>query len=536
MSRAHYTVRPGGVRRGGCSGAWTAKRRTIRRYFALVTILLLAAALRCYHLASVPTELIVDEIDLYNSVSSIVATGHDVDGTLQPFLYSQFTRNPPVYGIASYASSRVLGKNAFGLRFPAVLFGLAAIVFVFLLVQEITRRDAVALLAALFVAVAPIFVQFSRIGWEPAAELPFLLAGLYLLMRGIRLSGSNYAFSAIALAIACYTYMTGWFYAVILAGSALAIHWKSFRSWKSAQPLLGALVLWAALAAPALWMCFFDPLTASKVSRVSTFSHGVTLDALKVFMHNYAAHFSLSYLVVNGAAEAGSTWRYLNGFGAFYWWIIPLAAAGLVATWSGAFDKRVRAWLIVWLLAYPLAGAVTNDGVPNAPRTLAGAPVFCIFAAIGAFDLYAWISTSVAKSRRVLQIVGAAVLLLSVFRFSANYFVYYVHRNSNAWDSGTRSMFAAIERYRSRYERVCISVWPAWYGIESYLRFYMPGDDGVITSISAPACYLPGTLLVTDNDQHVSRHGFTPLTTIRDVNGAGFAHISGRSVEFAQHR
>jgi len=53
----------------------------------LAAILCLGAALRLYHLSTVPTELIADELDIYNSVASIVTTGHDVDGSLiQEFL------------------------------------------------------------------------------------------------------------------------------------------------------------------------------------------------------------------------------------------------------------------------------------------------------------------------------------------------------------------------------------------------------------------------------------------------------------------
>ncbi len=107
----------------------------MRRYVYLAVLLLivvLGAGLRMYHLTTVPTELIVDEIDLYNSAQSIAATGHDIDGARLPFLYSSFTRNPPLYAVAGYASSLVFGKTPFGLRFPAVLFGLASIVLVHL--------------------------------------------------------------------------------------------------------------------------------------------------------------------------------------------------------------------------------------------------------------------------------------------------------------------------------------------------------------------------------------------------------------------
>src|SRR5581483_7549450 len=66
---------------------------------ALIVILLLAAALRLYGIGGVPTELDADEIDLYNSAYSIATTGHDIDGSLLPYYYSETTRNPPIYAI-----------------------------------------------------------------------------------------------------------------------------------------------------------------------------------------------------------------------------------------------------------------------------------------------------------------------------------------------------------------------------------------------------------------------------------------------------
>ena len=122
-------MRTPALRRPAVAGGSARGART--GSYVLAGILALAAALRLYHLSSVPAELNYDEIDLYNSAYSIVHTGHDVDGRLMPFLYSPYSRNPPIYAIASYASAQIFGKSAFGIRFPAVLFGLAAIVLLY---------------------------------------------------------------------------------------------------------------------------------------------------------------------------------------------------------------------------------------------------------------------------------------------------------------------------------------------------------------------------------------------------------------------
>ncbi len=519
--------------------AWLLRHRYT---IALGLVLVVGAWVRVFHLSVVPTELIVDELDLYNSAHSIATTGHDVDGTLLPFLYSQFTRNPPVYAVAGYASSLVFGKSAFGLRLPAVVFGLVAVLLVYGIVLELTRRRDIALVGAALQATQPIFVHFSRVAWEPAAELPFLLGGLYVWLRTFRraedgdapISFGGLVFGAVLLGLTSYTYMAGWFYAGVLGGVLLVLNCWRIRSWQAWVKVglacaVGVIVSW-----PALWMWFFDPLTVSKTQRVATFVHGVSLETLRVFAHNYAAHFRWSYLVTTGDPQPAVTWRYLNGFGAFFAWVVALAVIGLAYGLRYIGPMWARVWVCVWLVAYPLGGALTNEGAPNAPRTLAGAPVFCILAALG-FAVLLDVAGKIGHGRfRRIAGVGvpaafAAGVAISLALFSSFYFTRYVHQNSNAWDSGTRDMFAAVRVRSGDYDRVCFSVRQAWYGVDTYTRFYL--DDIPILkvdNIDDPACYRPGTLLVTDNDHRVKRSGFVPVAKIADVDGNPFAVMMGR--------
>jgi 4-amino-4-deoxy-L-arabinose transferase-like glycosyltransferase len=485
----------------------------------LLLILLLGAILRLYHLSSVPSELVVDEIDLYNSAHSIATTGRDVDGQLHPFLYARFTRNPPLYALAGYASTLVFGKTPFGLRFPAVLFGLASIALLYAITLELTRREQIALLAALMMAIAPIFIQFSRIAWEPASELAPLLGGIYLLLRRRPL------WAAMLLGLTSYSYMAGWFYALVLGGPLLvlyAIRSYSRRAWMAA---CAAGVLWCVVSLPALWMWFFDYSTSARTARIATFADGISLGALKTFALNYLVHFRWSYLAVTGDPQPGLTWRYLNGFGAFYWWLIPLAALGVLVTFRYVRSRALAWWVCWWLLAYPLGGALTNEGAPNAPRTLAGAPVFCILAAMGLTFL-------LDRARFKQWIVRGLFALAATFSlvwFCWIYFVQFVHGDSNAWYSGSRAMFETLIAHREGFDRVCFAVLPAWYDTDAYARFYLD-DDGLrwIDDVNDPLCSQPGTMLAVDPQHLVVREGFEPIATIRDVDGAVFAYISGR--------
>ncbi|MBV8842890.1 MAG: glycosyltransferase family 39 protein [Bryobacterales bacterium] len=499
----------------------------------------MAAALRLYDIGSVPTELDADEIALYNSAYHIATTGRDLDSSLKPFLYAPVRRNPPVYAIAAYGSSLIFGRTPLGLRLPAVVFGLIAILLLYGIGVELTRRSDVALIAALLMAAQPIFVHFARVGWEPASELPFLLGGVYLMLRAMRSSvprtGAIFA-AALVLGLTAYTYMAGWFYAALLGGGILAFNIRRFATRRGAFVVAGACAVWLVVAAPALWMWFADWQTVRHTLNLATFAGGISPSSVQTFFVNYAAHFKWSYLVTTGDPKNGITWRYLNGVGAFFGWVVSLAALGLVVSARYIRPRWTLAWTWLWLVAYPLGGALTNEGAPgtpNAPRTLAGAPVFCLLAAIGIALFFDW--ASLLRRPRIAQIGGvgvralfAAAMVFSTLYFARFYFTSYVHRSSNAWFSGTRALFATISENRAGYQRVCFNVRRAWYPLTTFELFYLNGIPlRVVDGVDNPSCFLPGSLAAVDSEHFFIRTGFRVLAKVNDVEGNLFATLNG---------
>jgi hypothetical protein len=388
-------------------------------------------------------------------------------------------------------------------------------------------------------ATQPIFVHFARIGWEPASELPFLLGGTYVLLRAMRQPAISVRLALIAallFGLTAYTYMAGWFYALILGGSMLLLNVRRFATPRGVLVLAGACAIWLAVAAPALWMWFFDEHTIGHTTEMSTFAGGISQSSLQTFLVNYAAHFKWSYLVTTGDPVPAITWRYLDGMGAFFGWMVPLAALGLLVSARYVRPRWALVWTWLWLIAYPLGGALTNQGTPgtpNAPRTLAGAPVFCILAAIGIVLFLDWAASLRRPRAARFAVLGArailavAIVFSSIF-FAQFYFTRYVHENSNAWFSGTHTLFADILEHRSGYRRVCFNVRSAWYQLPSFVRFYLNGVPlAVIDNVQDPSCSLPGTLAAADSDHPFHRTGFEALDDIRDVDGNPFAVLSG---------
>lgn len=342
--------------------------------------------------------------------------------------------------------------------------------------------------------------------------------------------------ASLVLGLTDYTYLAGWFYALILGGGLLVCNLRRFASWRGAFAIAATCAVWLLVSAPALWMWFFNRQTVSHTLGMATFAGGFSAGTLQTFLVNYAAHFNWSYLVTTGDPRPGITWRYLNGMGAFFGWVVPLAALGLAASLRYVRPRWALLWTWLWLAAYPLGGALTNQGVPgtpNAPRTLAGAPVFCILAAIGIALLFDW-AASLRRPRAARAAVTAvraafaAAAIFSTAYFARFYFTRYVHQNSNAWFSGTHALFAAIRENRDGYRRVCFSVRPAWYPLPTFVRFYLRGVPlQAIDGIDDPRCSLDGTLVAVDGDHPFNRAGFHALATIDDVDGNPFASLRG---------
>jgi 4-amino-4-deoxy-L-arabinose transferase-like glycosyltransferase len=504
----------------------------------LCAVMLLGAGLRLYDLSLNSPELFSDELELYVSAQSIAATGRDVDGELHLFLYSRLTRNPPIYGAAALASTLVFGKTPLGIRLPAALFGLVSIAMLYGIVLELTRRQGTALLAALFLAIQPWFVHFSRTGWEPAAELPFLLGALYALLRTLRatqegkpLSHRGLLASALLFGLAPYTYMAAWFYAACFGGSLLALHVRQCARRENQVAFLATLLLSLLIATPALWFLLFDPYTSARGYSIATFAPGLSLANLHVFAVNYIAHFGWPFLFASGDDNP----RYLSGTGELFWWTAPLALVGTIFAWRYVRPRPLLVWVSLWLLMFPLAGALTNDGVPHAARTLAGAPIFCVLSAIGLTTLSDFrkhfASSKLGNYYDAVQYLLLVFAVCSSLRaFCTFYFHVYPRSSASAWDSGTRATFAFARAHTKGHVRVCFGGFD-YYHIDTLVRYYLDGVPLRVIEDSDDAggadCSKPATLLVRTGDSK-ARFGFRRIAVIEGADESPFAVVEER--------
>lgn len=450
-------------------------------FTCLVLILLLAGFLRAWDLNENPPEIFVDEVFTYLSVKNFVETGYIHLGRL------------PVYGFASYLSASVLGDSPLGIRAPAVFFGLVSILLVYLLAKELFGDTASALFAAFFMAIIPWHIHYSRVGWEAASFLPFLLLSVYLFIYGINRERKIVLIASFGMfALTFYTYAMAQLYSPLLLSCLLVIHRRYFL--RERRVLMTGLIVFLILTAPCIWVLVTAPIHIKRASMIFTFAYGIDSESLSVFGTNYIKHLSPDFLFTRGDPNL----RHGGGTGVIYWVMLPFLAAGIAYSAITAGRRNVFYFLLFWLAVFPLAAALTNDGVPHATRSLAGAPVFCLLSGRGVSGL---VRTAAARAGRtfVSYILYAAVVIISLvplYGFSKMYFGSYPIKSAPDWEYGRKKLLTGIEKLGGGFKRVCTQKL-RYFGNRRFIEYYLPDSElEFINNIDDPECSLGGSIIV----------------------------------------
>lgn len=137
----------------------------------LVTVVAIAALgflLRAYGLSSQPPS--ADDLDVAVSAERYLEDGHL--GTMW--------NHPPLRNVLVHLSLSLLGGGAWGLKFFSVLFSTASIVLVAVAARMVFRANIPAYLAALFLALDPLHIDFSRQAIQEVYMPFFSLLGIVL--------------------------------------------------------------------------------------------------------------------------------------------------------------------------------------------------------------------------------------------------------------------------------------------------------------------------------------------------------------------
>lgn len=441
-------------------------------------ILILAVFLRVFKLESIPPALFGDEVDVGYQAYSLWETGRDLTGRFMPFYLKSLSEyRTPLYIYSAVPFVAIFGLNEFGVRLPAVFWGIISITSIFLLGRRLFN-DQVGLIAMFLMAISPWHLQYSRASFEATMLLSFLILGAYLLLLGLT-KHHYYIPATILLVSSIYIYSTAVVFAPLLILLFLIINFREIK--KTGIKTVFFVLLTATIILTPLGFSFITGEAKERFSTISIFQDSVLLDKLnlarrgeeffnadgqaqktnpkvesyfhnrpmvfaQVFITNYFLSLSPSFLF----AEGDINFRHsIHEMGQEYYFVLILLLLGIFAILKE--EKRKALFVLGWLLLAPIPAGLTDKGGFHATRLLIMVPAISLISAVGAY--WIWEKRKLLASKALI----AAVAVLFVFNFTFYIHRYYYHYPIESWrwwHSGFKEAMEYIDSVDQNYSKV----------------------------------------------------------------------------------
>src|SRR3989344_8706018 len=247
----------------------------MKRILLIAAIFLLALALRTVNLGDHPPGLTWDEAGLGYNAYSILKTGRDEHGVFMPLIFKSFgDYKPGIYVYLTVPSIAVFGLTEFAVRFPSALFGALAVIGIYLFTNLLFPGKKIGYLAALFLAVMPWHLHFSRGGWEVNVFATLLLFAAYFLLLSLTNKKVSPLISIFLFALTIFTYQAAKLLSPLVFLTVIVTNFKSAKE-KFSAPLYLLIVV-------VVGVYFFQTATGSagnRVARLSIFGYRPTPSA-----------------------------------------------------------------------------------------------------------------------------------------------------------------------------------------------------------------------------------------------------------------
>lgn len=434
-------------------------------FITVLIIFALAFLLRLFLVTSVPPSINWDEASLGYNAYSILKTGKDEWGRFMPLSFEAFGdyKLPGyIYTLVPFIS--VFGLNEFSVRFPSIFFGSLSIIFLYLLVSELTQNRKWAILSAFLLAISPWHFFLSRIALEANLALSFFLIGFSFLMKGLK---KNIYFipSALMLGVSIFTYNSArifiplfLFVFLILFRKKIKLNFYSIISSIIFLIFLGVgfyFALFQDSSARYFWVRILDEGAISFLeetrnnSSLSPMLTNLIYNRYTYFVFNffsnYLKHFSVQFLALSG----GSNYQFsLQGMGLIYLAEFPF----LIFGFSKLLKDKIGWMFLFWILLAPIPSALTREA-PHALRSIFMIGSIQVITAFGIIAFFKIIEkrkfiTNISYALVVFLIAGNAMYYLS------NYFNLYPVKYSQSWQYGNKQAVDFVLNNYSNYPKI----------------------------------------------------------------------------------
>lgn len=385
----------------------------LKNNFLLIMICLLFLVTRIYKIDTVPSSVYWDEASIGYNAYSVLTTGKDEWGETLPLHFRAFGEfKLPVYVYSVVISEFFLGFNTLSVRLPSVVFGLFAVVGLYLLVLELTKQKSVALLSSFLFSITPWFFIFSRTGYEAVAGLSLFIWAIYFLIKSVE-NKKLLIVSTILFVGSAYSYNSFRILTPLVLGLGLLYH---LTKKQFVIVALSFLILIA--SALPLYKLYRQDSGLSRLQAVGD---------NKNIVLNYFENFSPKFLFVTGDTNPRSQ---VPGKSQLYFIDAIFLILGIL--YIGKLKNPKLYLMLGLLLLAPIPAAITKEN-PHALRSILMSPILSIISALGIFYF-------VKVNKYLVYVVVGAYLL-----FFANYYYGFIKNynqlSKSAWQYEYKEIF-----------------------------------------------------------------------------------------------
>lgn len=444
--------------------------------FWLVLITILAGLLRFYKLGEYPVQLNHDEISQLYDLASIAQTQKDIYGNYLPLAFpSTGEYKVGHYIYLSLIPYWIFGMQEYTIRIAAAFFGTLTVLLTEILIKRLTNSWKIALIAALFVAISPADIFYSRKSFEGVIGGTLVIGGLILVSKFLTESKKSLTIGLFGVALliaAMYVYTS---FVIIVPLILLIILWTLRKRLKADRRLIwGFMTVTLLLLLPLVLISIADPTVGIRaravfinqdlmlgklLSHINTGSKLIDSLAqlylsLQYVVNRYIEQFNLSYLFLNGL---NLTNQGPVGVGPLMVLQLPLVCLGVYSILIIKKFQLAKLLLIIIAIAF-IPSAVTFEPFSPHRSTLA----FTLISSLTGFGvMFLWKSLKKNWQKVSFMVLLSSVVTLNLIYFLNIYLISYPYEKSQHLHYPFKEVAVYASSQKSRYDTI---IFDQYYG------------------------------------------------------------------------
>ncbi len=436
---------------------------------AILFTLVLGLLLRVWQIGQVPKGITHDELGYIFNAYSIATSGKNIFGEFLPlFTWMALPYMPgTIYGMVPFFLLLPLSP-ATG-RLPGALLGVADIFLLYVFVYKLFRNKWLSILSAVFLAISPWHLHFSRSAYDPNFALFFYLIGILVFLHEIEKKKLP-IFSSLLISCGVYSYRGMSIIAFPLMLLMLGYAAFVLKASKKQLFVFGvgflaiclSLILVIALFGKAYiaegQAVFRNPKMQEAIDTKIREAEG-QLVLRRIFINkpsfiisslreNYIRAYSPEYLFLyTEPNQIYSIWSR----GRLYFIDLIFIILGMYYVFRH-YPKQ--AWLVIGLL---LIGGLPGGigGMSYSARNYFLSIIFPIITALGVISIFSWKLPKKILMAGVVGIVVVYTYMLGSYLF--DYYFRYASQGAEAWAYSFREVTTIINNNKNLVERVIVA-------------------------------------------------------------------------------